>query len=159
MKGGDFHANGWISYPWTIINFTDRNVVLDPGAPANDVLTSPIAARLQVQLPAGFEAEAETVWDPKDGRTVLESYEIGNRHDTDRFIWLRYRGVPGRVGEWDLIGKWSIIPRLSLVGRYNYSSRDDIEKERLLGIDYDTCCWALRFLARRFQNTPPGRCE
>ena len=42
------------------------------------------------------------------------------------------------------------------VGRWNYDFRDDRDLDLLAGIEYDTCCWNLRVVARRFTNDNDG---
>jgi len=45
---------------------------------------------------------------------------------------------------------WPLSDSIKLAGRWNYSLDADTSIETLLGIEYDSCCWAVRFAARRF---------
>ena len=37
-----------------------------------------------------------------------------------------------------------------VAGRWNYSLDGDTSIETLLGLEYNSCCWAFRFAARRY---------
>ncbi|WP_244072700.1 LPS-assembly protein LptD [Nitrosomonas sp. PY1] len=45
--------------------------------------------------------------------------------------------------------QWPIIPNLHGVARINYSLRDDRVLAGLAGIEYNSCCWALRLVMQR----------
>ena len=50
----------------------------------------------------------------------------------------------------DLSALWPIGDAWRVAGRWNYSLADDLSIESLIGLEYDSCCWALRFAARRY---------
>ena len=37
-----------------------------------------------------------------------------------------------------------------MVGRWYYSWFDDLALERLLGVEYESCCWTLRLVSRNY---------
>jgi LPS-assembly protein len=51
---------------------------------------------------------------------------------------------------WELTRKWSAV------GRWNYSFDDDTTLGAFAGFEYDSCCWTLRFVARKFINKNDG---
>ena len=51
---------------------------------------------------------------------------------------------------WPLTGNWN------LVGRYNYSLRDRQSLDQFFGLEYESCCWGIRMVSRRFLSTRDG---
>ncbi len=45
---------------------------------------------------------------------------------------------------------WPVYNQWSLMGRRNFSIRDHRHKEWLAGLEYDSCCWALRVVTRNY---------
>ena len=41
-------------------------------------------------------------------------------------------------------GRWNVV------GRYNYSLREDTTLERFVGVEYESCCWSIRLVTRRY---------
>ena len=42
------------------------------------------------------------------------------------------------------------ITVLNLIGRANYSFEDDQTLELLAGVEYESCCWAVRLIGREY---------
>jgi LPS-assembly protein len=49
-----------------------------------------------------------------------------------------------------------VARRWNVVGRYNYSFRDEEPLEQFFGIEYESCCWGLRLVGRRFISRRDG---
>jgi LPS-assembly protein len=64
------------------------------------------------------------------------------------------------VEQTDLAALWPLSQqadrRINMVGRWNYSLQDGRTLEALIGMEYDTCCWALRVAGRRFVSNVGG---
>lgn len=50
----------------------------------------------------------------------------------------------------DVSGQWPLYGRWNGVGRWNYSLANRQLLEGVLGVEYDSSCWAMRFVAKRF---------
>ncbi len=66
-----------------------------------------------------------------------------------RFRELLPTGEP--LEQVDLSASTPLYGPLSLLGRWRYSREDDRTLEALGGLEYQTCCWALRTAYRRYQ--------
>ena len=44
---------------------------------------------------------------------------------------------------------WKINPRWNLLGRAIYSFEDDVFVDQFAGVEYETCCWGVRLIARQ----------
>jgi LPS-assembly protein len=49
----------------------------------------------------------------------------------------------------DASGAWPIGGRIALYGRFVYSLEDKTDIERMVGVEYQDCCWGLRFVYNR----------
>ena len=52
-----------------------------------------------------------------------------------------------------------ISQRWTVLARHNYSFRDERMIDSLLGLEYDSCCWAFHAAFRRYVNGSPGADE
>jgi len=50
-------------------------------------------------------------------------------------------------------------PRFDVVGRWNFSLPEEETLERFLGFEYQSCCWAMRVVTRRYVSTRSGDTE
>ena len=72
-----------------------------------------------------------------------------------RYLIWTIDSFRGREEEIDLSGVYSFNKDFSLVGKYNYSfanSRSDDEDliDTMIGLEYDSCCYALKIVARDY---------
>jgi LPS-assembly protein len=44
----------------------------------------------------------------------------------------------------------------NFIGRYNYSIRDRQALDQFFGLEYESCCWGVRLVSRRFLSTRDG---
>ena len=51
---------------------------------------------------------------------------------------------------------WPLAQNWNFVGRYQYSIRDSRALEQFYGLEYESCCWGLRLVGRRFISTRDG---
>lgn len=94
----------------------------------------------------------KNVWIPWDHRTDLSSIAIQRRFGTDGVFNFSYRFRRGYLEQYDVTTLIPLNQRWSIVGRYYYSLRDRQMLESFAGVQYDTCCVAMRLVARRWLN-------
>ncbi|MGH8224627.1 MAG: LPS-assembly protein LptD, partial [Gammaproteobacteria bacterium] len=63
---------------------------------------------------------------------------------------LGYLYRRGALDQTDLSFSWPIVGGWSVVGRWNYSIHDHQTLETMAGLQYESCCWRLRLVGRRF---------
>lgn len=164
-----------------IYYFQDREVTLNPlmsGAtpdPSNTERSSNIIAEARTSQPiTGWTARATVQWDPHED--MLDQAVLGFRYQPslDRFINLEYRllrderfeeealliqrpaGFELGLEQTDVSVLWPLYgdasKRWNAVARWNYSLEEGRTLDALVGVEYDTCCWAVRVAARRYAN-------
>jgi LPS-assembly protein len=67
-----------------------------------------------------------------------------------------YRYVDGSLEQTDLSFAWPVGESWNLIGRYNYSLLEEKALDRFVGIEYESCCWAINLLARRSVSRTTG---
>jgi LPS-assembly protein len=95
-------------------------------------------------------------WDPKEGRRDLASlrtrYLIGDKG----IVNFSYRYRRDLLEQGDLSFLYPINPNWSLVGRYYYSIRDKQLLEGIAGVQWESCCIAVRLVGRRYLRGRDG---
>jgi LPS-assembly protein len=51
---------------------------------------------------------------------------------------------------------WPLTHQWNFVGRYNYSFKDKASLEQFFGLEYESCCWGIRMVSRRYLSTRDG---
>jgi len=136
----------------------DVTVVGNPTAVEQDApedsSVSDIVGEVSAQLPKQWFARGQMQWDPENNSTVRASVLLGYRPDDDRILNFAHRrvktGSSAETEQLDFSAVWPISNSWRVAGRWNYSLDENKSFETLLGLEYDSCCWAFRVAARRF---------
>lgn len=140
-----------------ILYFEDRQVTLEPSdevLTSNTRDTSDFVAEVAGQLSEGWFAKGNIQWNQDEEQTVRSSILVSYKPDNSRIVNVAHRNVSDDLAnaseQIDLSALWPIGNSWRLAGRWNYSLDDKTSIESLLGVEYDSCCWAFRFAARRY---------
>ncbi len=82
--------------------------------------------------------------------TDLNSISLQHRFGTDGVVNVSYRYRRGYLEQYDATALIPLNLRWSIVGRYYYSVKDQRMLESFAGVQYDSCCVAMRVVARRW---------
>jgi len=87
-----------------------------------------------------------------DKRDLRLQYKL----DKDRILNVDYRFQRDSSKTRELSGIWRITPQWMFIARKHNDLRLDRELESVYGFQYDSCCWSLRFVNRRYysESTP-----
>ncbi len=136
-----------------ILYFDDRRVGLE-GNTIDTSKSSDIVGELAAELPRQWFARGQMQWDPAEKQTVRGSVLLSYRPDEDHILNFAHRtvntGGTAETEQLDFSLLWPIRNSWRVASRWNYSLDADRSLESLLGVEYDSCCWAFRFAARRF---------
>jgi LPS-assembly protein len=95
-------------------------------------------------------------WGTGDNGTTQSEARLQYRPRTDRILNLAYRFRRGSLEQGDVSLSWPLSQRWNFVGRYNFSFRENEPLESFVGLEYESCCWGVRFVARRHISTRDG---
>lgn len=150
-----------------ILYFRDRKVSL-PGASDRDETTSSFVAAFNTNIIKDTNISGDFQWNPNisDGTekiTLQTTYNPG----PGKILNLAYRVVRNNefntigtdIDQTDLSFHWPFKKNWSVVGRWNYAVPERRSLEMFGGIEYESCCWGVRAVARRFLSNLDGEFE
>jgi LPS-assembly protein len=137
--------------------FEDEQVTMSGSAPntrgESDIITEVVA-----QLTDEWSMSGEMQIDPYASNNQMSSVQLRYRGDDGGVFTIghRYRrdivGQQTGIEQVDVSAKVPVSKNWSVIGRYYRSIADGRTLEGLAGVEYDSCCWATRFVARNFIN-------
>ncbi len=95
-------------------------------------------------------------WDPKFRRQDLASLRTRYLVGDEGVVNLSYRYRRNLLEQADFSFLYPLSPSWSLVGRYYYSLSDRKLLEGIAGVQWDSCCLAVRLVGRRYIQNRQG---
>ncbi len=135
--------------------FDDQDVQL-PGQPLTDYDGSAYAAELDFDLDDRWSLTLSQQYDPNDDETDLSAVRAQYRFGTRGVANLAYRFRRDLLEQVDGSVAFPVNDSTRLVGRWLYSLDDSDTLEAFAGIEYESCCWALRVLGRHYVRNIEG---
>lgn len=138
------------------ILYLDPPRVTLPGIPARDVSGSAWAAELAVAIDPNWRAGIAQLWDPSLEATTLSSLRVQRRLDRGGVVNVDYRYRRGRFEQVDATAAIPLDERWRVIGRWNYALDDGRTLEAFAGIEFESCCYAVRTLVRHYVRNAAG---
>lgn len=129
-------------------NFRGRSVSLE-GLSSREDAASDYIAEFAYGLGKDWRVDMRYLWDAEIDAASRSEVAVVYRKDWRRTFRLAYRSRWARTENLDLAFRWALNERWTAVGRYNYSFAEDVELERYLGFEYESCCIGVALLWRR----------
>jgi LPS-assembly protein len=130
-----------------IYYFEDRLVQL-PNTPTDSSSASPIVATALARIAPKWTLAGDLQWDPDTHQTESGGARIQYRDDENRILNLAYRVRRDQSEHSDISARWPLGTKTHLVARWDYSWQYNRTIEAFGGIEYNSCCWVLRAVAR-----------
>ena len=134
------------------IHYFDTQKVQLPGYPELDYSGSDYVAELDLRLNDRWDLRWDQQWNPNTHRTDLSGVGVQYRFGAEGVLNVSYRFRRNFLEQVDSTAFIPLNERWSLVGRYYYSLMDRQLLEAFGGVEYDSCCVALRMLVRHYVN-------
>ncbi|HET9484884.1 MAG TPA: LPS assembly protein LptD [Xanthomonadales bacterium] len=138
------------------IRYFDEQEVQLPGVPPTDFSRSAWAGELDVRLADDWNVAVSHQYDPEDHETDLSAIRVQRRFGERSVANLAYRFRRDVLEQLDASAAFPITERLRLVARWNYSLRDHNTLEAFGGIEFESCCYAIRVLGRHYVRNVEG---
>ena len=145
-----------------IAYFRDRKVRLDPTAPIAADDFSGLAAELTAPIGRGLSASADGLW--TSDLAYVNQYGISLNYlpeSRDRLanVGYHFRREDLSIGQKPVRqANLSFVQPLrinwQLLGLWQYDFRNSETQDALLGVQYESCCWRVRFFERQFLSDP-----
>lgn len=132
---------------------TDQRVSLD------NTITTQNASDIVGEISGRFgqwKARTTVQWDTETDRSDRSSMRLNYTSSSKAVFNLAYLFNRDPIDPLSDIEQastsfaWPFATRYSLLGRWNYSITDERDIDTLAGIEYESCCWALRLVAQRY---------
>ena len=120
-----------------------------PGGVPSDSNSSDYLAELGMKLFDNWKMRLGYQWDSDRRKTQLAEVRVGYRSGDSKIANISYRFREDSLEQLDISAAWPVGSRWNLVGRYDYSIQDRKPLEGFVGVEYETCCWAVRTVWRR----------
>ena len=134
---------------------SDQGISL-PGQSMPSTESSDYIAEVRFLLYENLNFDIGAQWDTGDAGTTQSEARIQYRPQRNKILNLAYRFRRESLEQGDVSWSWPLAKRWNFVGRYNYSFRDNETLERFFGLEYESCCWGLRLITRRYISTRDG---
>lgn len=151
---------------------SNADICLDyPGAPENNNSRSPLSGVLNYRATPYWNATAYTIWDSQENQLTNQTVTLQYLRDLQHVINLSYSYVLNgdnpqntqisadvgsssyNLSQTDLSFTWPITNDWSTIGRWTENWNRSRFQNLLYGLQYDTCCWALRIVGGRTFNS------
>jgi LPS-assembly protein len=139
-----------------ILYFSDSKVSLPDSDTTVEKGKSAWVADANYMVNDSWTLGATYQWDPKYRRKDLASFRTRYLLPDDGIINVSYRFRRDLLEQTDVSVLYPINPTWSLVGRHYYSIADKKPLEIIAGVQWDSCCLAVRALARRYIRNRTG---
>ncbi|MEF8833701.1 MAG: LPS assembly protein LptD [Halofilum sp. (in: g-proteobacteria)] len=134
-----------------IHHFDDRTVQL-PNQPVETRTSSDLAAEIAVQPTETWRSGLDLRWNPELDTVTEGSFDTRFDGGGNRIVNFGYRYTRERKEAVDFAFAWPLSRRWLAVGSTRYSLREERNFETLLGAEYESCCYRVRALARRYAS-------
>lgn len=136
--------------------FFERPQVTLPNQPAIDRGRSNLVGELQARVFDHWSLGGDIIYDPITGRTDRTTVTLDYYRDRRHRLGLSYRFIDQDLEQTDFSWAWPLTRRWLSVGRWTHSWHEARDLEMVLGLEYEHCCWAARFVGRRFITETTG---
>jgi LPS-assembly protein len=135
--------------------FRDRRVALPEQTEQTD-LSSTIITELATQFAQSWRLSSTFQWNPHTKNTEYSVFRLRYHPEDERIFNLSYRFRDYLLEQTDISFRWSLGRRWNVLGRWNYSLPEEKTLESFAGVEYNSCCWAVRTVIRRYLNRIDG---
>lgn len=132
------------------IHYFEAPRVTVPGAPALSDEGSAWVLEASVSPAERWSLGLAHQWDPTDERTALSAVRGQWRFSERGLVNAAYRYRADFIEQADLSFVLPLNRQWTLLGRWNYSLRDRTSLEAIAGLEWKSCCVAVRVLGRRY---------
>lgn len=127
-----------------------------PGTDLPSAGTSDYIGSIDYRLSQHWDTQSTVEWSPADNHFTRGAAALRYRGDNQERFDIAYQYQQGLFNQADISFVVPIYDRWHVAGRVIYSIRDASSLEAFGGIEYETCCWAIRVGARRYISSVTG---
>ncbi|HET9817875.1 MAG TPA: LPS assembly protein LptD [Rhodanobacteraceae bacterium] len=130
--------------------FDPQKVTLRRGGQSVDYSGSNYVANLTVALNDNWRLTASQQWNPNTDKTDVSTVGLQRRLWGDGIVNFNYRYRRDLLEQASISAEIPVGAAWKLISGYNYSLRDRRVIDAFAGIEWDSCCTAIRVLSRHY---------
>ncbi|MEN9728470.1 MAG: hypothetical protein RL434_2836 [Pseudomonadota bacterium] len=136
----------------------DDPFLILPGTVVQESGTSEIVGEVITNLTRDLSARVTLQWDPDQSQTNKSAFAMRYASEEGTVVNLGYRQRRALtdVEQTDISFRLPMTESLSLIARWAYSLQTQQALEVVGGIEYESCCWGIRLLSRRYIRNVEG---
>jgi LPS-assembly protein len=135
--------------------FTDPRVTL-PGETPTNRSSSDVIAELELNAFKHWNGRFGYQWNPDANQTERTVVGVQYRPASDSVVNATYRYQRDLLEQFDVSGAWPIGTQWHGFARWVYSLSENKTLDQFVGVEYSSCCWAVRVITRRFVSSRTG---
>jgi len=139
-----------------IAYFETLKVVAAQGGEQLNDSASPFIAEFVLNPTRGLSSRVNAQWDWQNSEIDVATFGITHTAASGRRMGAEYRFRRDSLDQFDIRYYQPINERWLVLGRLNWSIQDSDLLSAELGFEYDSCCWAIRTVAKRFLRNREG---
>lgn len=145
----------WSLSAGQIFYFEDQRVSLGSAMPV-DIDTSPFVAEFIWHPFTRFTGRVGAQWNWENTELDLGTFGFDYRTTGGSRVGFEYRYRRDRLDQFDFRHFWPVNEKWNVISRLKYSLDESDLLEAQAGIEYESCCWAARLIARRYLRSRGG---
>jgi LPS-assembly protein len=119
-----------------------------PDEPERDPDVSDLIAQLELRAFENWSVDLDLQWNHGETQVERSEVRLQFRPGPHQVMNFGYRFQRDRLEQVDVSVAWPLSDRWNLYGRSLYSLRDDQAIETFGGLEFSSCCWGIRAVAR-----------
>ncbi len=137
-----------------IYYFSKPRITL-PGEAASTNPTSDVVADVILHTFSHWNIELGEAWAPQSSHAERTEIGVQYRRSGEQVVNLAYRFRRDLLSQVEGSAAWPLTPSWQVVARQVYSTKDHASIDTVFGLQYRSCCWKVRVVARRDIVTRP----
>ena len=133
----------------------DRRVALS-GDTVETAHSSALLTMAQASITNTLSLSSDLRWDGQQQKIDRGNLQIRYHPEKRKIVNAAYRYTDQTLEQSDISMLWPLTNQWYLLGRWNYSQLQHQSLEALAGLEYHSCCWALRLASRRYLSDTNG---
>jgi LPS-assembly protein len=153
--------------------FAPQRVQLSPKHPVTEYSGSAYVSQFSLTLSEQWRLNSSYQWNPNTRHNDAATLGLQRRLGTDGVFNFAYRYRNRFLEQLDVSAVYPVSPRWRLLGRWNVALRDTYNAttnpgwtrghpktiEALAGVEYDSCCTAIRLVGRHYVRDNQGNTD
>lgn len=129
--------------------FRDREVTLDSGDPVATRERSDIIGEIAFSPDKTLSTSLTEQWNPEEEQVERLNARLRYTPGYRKVLNMGYRyHREDNLHQADVAAFWPVARQWRVLGRYQYDLENELSLDAIGGLEYESCCWSIRVLAR-----------